>query len=167
MNRKLYVMCGGALFAILQFSYYLQMEWLMSSTWITYSTVVVAWLIGAIVGLGYALENGWFGAIMLAVNILAFYSMRLGLYLRPFDNRLLPIYAIMIAISGAYVGLFMRANFKTMVGARELLLHENNGFILGLLISFLGFFLKGDIFSIAAPGACALLLLGFGIMMRR
>lgn len=160
MSPKWRVLCGGVLFALLQFSYFVELEWLLSSAWTTYATVVSAWLLGVMVGLEYAARSARSEAVTLITNLAAFYLLQWILYLRPFDNRLLPFYAAMILTSGAYAGSFMRTNFRRIKGARNLLLHENNGFLLGLIIGFLGYYYNGRIFPLASPAVCALVLLG-------
>lgn len=154
----MYIFMGGLFFAILQFSYFVLLEWQFSSAWITYATVTFAWMFGIIAGLRfgtrYTLPEKW----LLCLNVLAYYGLWCGLLWRPFDNSLVALYGFCVFTSGAYAGQFFRINAVRAKDIRVFLLHENNGFIAGLLVSFLGFSYDGRLFLTVTPIVTALSL---------
>ncbi|HAH06269.1 MAG TPA: hypothetical protein DCM05_07030 [Elusimicrobia bacterium] len=148
---------AGFFFAVLQFSYYLLLEWRLSSAWTTYALLTLGWLAGV-----------WAGLRLKPGRDLAFLAASLGAYgllsttsgWSPFDDRLRPLFALCAGLSGAHAGTFFRTAYARLQDARSLLLHENNGFLVGLLAGFLGFYGFGWTFSLWAPPAAALLLAG-------
>ncbi|MBI5245469.1 MAG: hypothetical protein HY922_17530 [Elusimicrobia bacterium] len=154
--RRLYLFVGGFFFATLQFSYYLSLEWRLSSAWTTYALLTLGWMAGILAGL--RLSRGIKDEALLALNLAGYGLVWLLASRCPFDDRLLPVYALCVLSSGAYAGFFFRSNYDRLKDARALLLHENNGFVLGLLVGFLGFYLCGWRFTLWLPAAAALLL---------
>ncbi|MBI4249875.1 MAG: hypothetical protein HY611_10265 [Elusimicrobia bacterium] len=148
---------GGFLFAVVQFSYYLLLEWHLSSAWTSYAAVAAAWLSGTVIGL--ASRRTAAPGILAAVNLAAYYCLWGTAVLFPFDDRFLPLYMAAIAMSGASAGFFFRWCFLRMADARGVLFHENNGFVLGWVLNFLGYSLYGYSYLLAAPAAAALLFL--------
>lgn len=118
--------------------------------------VTVAWLLGSLAGLRSPRAFPKDAAFILA-SLAAYYGTWAGLRSRPFDERLLPAYALGVAVSGAYAGYLLRSGAEASSDARRALLIENNGFIIGLAAAFFGFFRLGEPFLAAAPalaGAC-------------
>lgn len=158
MIRKAYVFGGGVFFAMLQFSYFVLLEWQLSSAWTTYMTVTLSWMLGIIAGLWfgmrYAVSEKW----LQFLNIPVYYGLWCGLSWRPFDNTLLILYAFCVFVSGACAGRFFVNNVARMGDARKFLLYENNGFITGLLAGFLFFSFAGKWFLAVVPLTAVLLL---------
>jgi hypothetical protein len=148
---------GGAFFAILQFCYFVLLEWQLSSAWTTYVTVSLAWMAGILLGLCVRL-NVREGKSLRFLNIPCYYGLWMGLHAKPFDNRLLPLYALCVLFSGTYAGYFFRSTIARSGETRGFLLWENNGFLAGLLLSFLCFSADGLIFLAAGPLVSVLLL---------
>lgn len=157
--KKLNAWLGGAFFATLQFSYFLLLEWRLSSTWITYAAVTLSWMGGALLGLRLSAKNSILDRSLLIAGVAGYYALWGLLNLTPFWTSMLPAYAALILVSGAYAGRFFRTTFTSMKDPRALLLHENNGFILGMLLSFIGFFRYGDLMLRWGPLMLALPLL--------
>jgi hypothetical protein len=151
---RLYLLAGGFFFAALQFSCYLSLEWQLSSAWTTYALVTLGWLAGVPIGLRLGSRD----EALLASSLAGYALLSAASSRHPFDDRWLPLYALCVLTSGAYAGAFFRSSCARFKDARAILLHENNGFLLGMLASFLGFYLFGGRFSLWAPAAAGLLL---------
>lgn len=156
--KALRFFAAGLCFAVLQFCYFFILEWQLSSAWNSYAAVTLAWMAGILAGL--RMSRGDDGRLrhLGLVNLPCYYGVWLGLRLHPFDSRLLPVYAALVAGSGLYAGHFFRAAYARTGDARGLLLHENNGFVAGLLVGLLGFAANGRIFLLAAPALSVLAL---------
>ena len=152
---RVHVFLGGLLFALLQSCYFLLLEAQLSSAWSTYMAVTVGWLAGSLGGLR-VVRAPRRDAAFIAASLAAYYGTWAGLRSRPFDERLLPAYALGVAVSGAYAGYFLRANAERSADPRRTLLMENNGFIAGLISAFIGFFLVGEPFLVSAPALAGL-----------
>ena len=157
-RRAGYAFVGGLFLAVLQFSFFLLLEWQLSSAWITYASVTIAWMAGFFLGLFLKPGKRGKDEILLALCLGAYYCLWTSLRLMPFDFRPLPVYAACVLCAGLYAGWFFRSSFPRMENARELLLHENNGFVFGLLAAFYLFSHFGSVFLAAAPAALAALL---------
>jgi len=153
--RKAYAFSGGLLLAWLQFCFFLLLERQLSSAWMTYMTVTLAWMAGIFLGLQLRSRGAWMDPALLGATLLAYYVLRTCLAALPFETRALPIYGLCVLVSGAYAGRFFRAAFGRMKSARELLLHENNGFLAGLASAFFLFSRWGRAYLAAGPAAAA------------
>lgn len=162
MNRRSAgAFAGGVLFASLQFCYFVQLESQLSSAWTTYAAVGLSWMAGILLGLlagpGGRRREAILRWCSLAAYMLAWSTLRF----RPFDNRFLALYAICVLASGAHAGCFFKTGAASSVTASSFLLHENNGFLAGMVLSILGFSWNAGVFTLAAPVALTLLLQSF------
>lgn len=164
MKRAAFATSAGICFAVLQFSTFCLLEERLSSSWTTYAAVTAAWMAGIIAGLRLDAAkrsgDGWF---FLAAGA-AYYGIWTGVRLRPFDQALLALYGVLVCAMGACAGRFFRARFDAWGDARALFLHENNGFLYGMLLSFAGFYGRASGFLALAPAAS---LLGWWLLSRR
>jgi hypothetical protein len=151
---------GGLLFATLQSCYFLLLEWQLSSAWTTYATVTLAWMAGILAGL--RLRGG--DAVLLWANLPCYYGLWWLLRRAPYDDRLLPLCGLCVLASGAYAGRFFKASVARGKDVRAFLLHENNGFVAGLLLAFAGFSWDAKRFLGLGPAAGVCLL---GLLARR
>jgi len=149
----------GWFFANLQFSYLMLLQINISSAYLTYMLITLAWMSGAITGLWVPRLNMMFGV---ALGVVSYYMVALLLATQPFSLLTLPISAMGVALSGLWAGRFfvvMLDRFKT---ADRIFFHENNGFIMGGAAFFIGFTLLGRPFLMAMP----LVLSGFLFLSR-
>lgn len=152
---------GGVFFASLQFCYFVQMESQLSSAWSTYAAVGLSWMAGILAGL-LSGPGGRRQEVLLRWGSLAAYMLAWTvLRLRPFDNRFLALYALCVLASGAHAGCFFRTGAAYAATPRNFLLHENNGFLAGMVLSLLGFSWNAGVFTFAAPVALTFLLQSF------
>ncbi|PIR14998.1 MAG: hypothetical protein COV48_16850 [Elusimicrobia bacterium CG11_big_fil_rev_8_21_14_0_20_64_6] len=162
MNRRpAGAFVGGVFFASLQFCYFVQLESQLSSAWTTYAAVGLSWMAGILAGLLFGTGGRRQEAILrwgsLASYMLAWSMLRL----HPFDNRFLALYAVCVLASGAHAGCFFRSGASFPATPRSFLLHENNGFLVGMVLSLLGFSWNAGVFTFAAPVALTFLLQSF------
>ena len=141
--RWLYPTLAGVLFGVVQTGYFFYLNFALSSTYGTFLLVTLSWLVGSIVGLRL-------GSVLLLsprigpwLCILPHIVTQLLLGALPFRSDLWPIYAVLIAISGIYSGLFFARMGAVMKPVRKLFFTENNGFILGIVGCTLGYLALG------------------------
>lgn len=158
---RLYFFMGGICFGVLQFCYFLLLEWQLSSAWTSYMAVTLAWMAGIQAGLRWVPRKAWVEHSLVFFNAPCYYGLWFALERWPFDQRFLLLYALLVLGSGYYAGYFFRSSFARWGQVRWLFLYENNGFVGGLLLSFLGFVADGRLFLTLAPVFCLLLLAFF------
>lgn len=86
-----------------------------------------------------------------------------------FDYRWLPCIGFFIAVSGMLPGYFFFTMQKQFGKAKDLFFHENNGFLLGIVVSLLGAVFLGKGMLTWAPllGVLPAVLLFLGGTQRR
>lgn len=156
MIKVCYVFFVGVFFAILQLSYFFSLETKLSSVYFTYFTVVIFWLIGVIFGLSIS-EKVKEDTVRL-LSVISIYIFFLLIKRFPFKLIYLVSYIPLISFSSLYAGYFFKAQRKTFRNIKNLFFWENNGFILGFIISFFGFIKSGVNFLIWAPVASLFLV---------
>ncbi len=160
---KLYFTFIGLYFSVVQLSYFLLLQLNVSSTYITYMVVVIAWMIGIIVGLW------WTKLSTLAASVLsgvAYYLVFLLVSVSPLSMWTLFFASFGVLISGIWAGHFFVAYFSKMQQADILFFHENNGFLLGILFTIFGFSMHGNNFLLWGPLYCAILLISTQVIMK-
>ena len=161
-----YVFLCGLFFGLMQFSYFFALESNMSSARLTYLTTSCAWLLGILGGLDLSKKKRPTESEITLISLLLYYVLLTMVYNNRYDNRLLPLYVILIAGSAVYGGYFFSANQRRFSQVKHLFFWENNGFMAGILGSFLGVTLIGEPFLLYWPLAlgCPILLLQFLIL---
>ncbi|OGR83814.1 MAG: hypothetical protein A2902_03795 [Elusimicrobia bacterium RIFCSPLOWO2_01_FULL_64_13] len=155
-----YAFFCGSYFALVQFGFFFVLEANLSSAGLTYLAVTCSWLLGSFFGLRLEKRKaGSFEAVLGLGSALAFYAVALAVKLFPFDNSFLWLYSILTACGGLYAGTFFNANGTRFKRVKDIFFWENNGFICGILGTFLGVSFLGIGFLYAAPGLAAGLLL--------
>jgi hypothetical protein len=150
----------GLHFAFLQFSYFFLLEAYLSSQTLSFFVVLFFWLCGFLLGLNVR-RQGWFAAL-LVLGVLTYY-LTWGL------TQVLPFHALLYAVaggcavlSGLLPGYFFPYMEQRGQPVKSFLFHENNGFIVGVLLSLKGSIYCGVWFLALAPlvgGALVLLSL--------
>ena len=165
INIALFGFVTGLHLALLQFCYFFLLLTNITSTYITYATVVVAWMTGAFIGLIWKNVGAW---LALVGGILSYYAIYALVVSNPLSSFTLPLAAIGVAISGLLGGRFFIEMQPLFARADRLFLHENNGFLVGVIAVFLGFTLLGRSFLFWTPllSGAALLLHLAGLRVR-
>jgi hypothetical protein len=126
----------GLHFAVLQFSYFFLMEAYLSSQYLSYFIALFFWLCGFLAGL-FIPKPGWFARLLL-LGVVAYYVAWILTRLIPFHPLLYPSAALCSVVSGLGPGYFFPFVARRFQPIRSPLFHENNGFILGILVSLRG-----------------------------
>lgn len=138
----------GLHLAILQFSYFFVLLINVTSTYITYMTIVISWMAGTLIGLWWRRLNA---GIALLLGVASYYAAYLLVVTDPLSPSTLPIAALGVTVTGLWAGRFFVVMLPLFGRADRLFFHENNGFMLGVVGVFLGFTLLGQGFLLWTP----------------
>ncbi|MBI3072733.1 MAG: hypothetical protein HYY84_11515 [Deltaproteobacteria bacterium] len=144
---------AGILFAVLQFGFFFFVQAEVSATVVSYFSVTAAWLVGLIAGLWIANDR----LLKLApfAALAAFYAVWLLTHLLTFSAAAIPVIALFVAAGGAYAGVFFQQMATRAPDVRLVLLDENNGFVIGIVVALAGFATFGFFFFAVAPPVIA------------
>ncbi|MCF6284435.1 MAG: hypothetical protein L3K26_04525, partial [Candidatus Hydrogenedentes bacterium] len=138
----------GLHLGILQAALFFIVQVYVTATYMGYFVIVLAWMLGVVINMKVALPKSLASALVLSLG--AYYLMLLVAgTLAPYW-LLVPLYFALPVLAAQPAGAFFR-ELAGRVSARSLFLHENNGFILGLLLSMFGFVKWGVHFLYVAP----------------
>lgn len=155
-----YAVGMGLLFAFLQVGYFWELQFRLTAAYPSFLTVTLSWLVGGIVGLWTGQRSrsrhgaGWMIASLCAFGLVAWLLRKF-----PYQSGWLPVHGALIAVSGAQAGHFFAVNRGLLGSAGRLFLWENNGFVLGWLVGYVGYVKLGSSFPLAAPMVTGLLVL--------
>ena len=149
MIRRLYALAFGLHFGVMQTSYFFQLEILLTAAYTGFIMATLGWLAGVLAGLflpgGHRQGHGVntpLAAWHLA-GLAAYYAALALLSLYPYNLTLLPVYCLLIMVSGAQSGNFFKLNQPLFPSTASLFFMENNGFIIGWVAGFIGFVMFG------------------------
>lgn len=145
----------GIHLATLQFSYFFLLILNITSTYGTYMTLVISWMVGTVAGLSWRNLNA---ATVLTLGTGAYFMVSSLVLSDPLGDYLRPIAAVGVAVSGLWAGRLFVVLLPLFSGADKLFLHENNGFLVGIVTTFVGFTLGGYAFLLSAPVVSLLVL---------
>ena len=149
------VFATGTWLALLQFSYFFLLEVHYSSRAHIYFAALFCWMTGFLLGLN--LPSGKRYEQLLVVASLSYYGALAALRFYAFSPIVLPIVAICIMTGGTLAGAFFPRQQSRFAECRWLFLHENNGFVIGLLLALVGAIFHGRLLLNAAP-ICGMLI---------
>ncbi len=155
-SLKLFAASTGLHLAVLQFCYFFVLMLNITSTYVTYMTLVISWMAGTLAGL---FLNRLSANVALLIGMLAYYTITWLVFTDPLRPWLFALSALGVAASGLWAGRFFIVMLPTFPAPDTLFLHENNGFLVGVIGVFVGFSLLGKAFLFYAP-AVSLTLLG-------
>ena len=162
LHLILFAALTGLHLALLQFCYFFLLLINVTSTYITYMTVVLSWMTGTLLGLWLCLN----AEVALILGVVSYYAVY-GLVLAdPLSPWLLPIAAAGVMVTGFWAGRFFVVMQPWFGRSDRLFFHENNGFMVGIVAVFLGFTLLGQAFLLGTPLVSVLLLLGYWMFLR-
>ncbi len=147
INLSLFASLTGLHLAILQFSYFFVLLINVTSTYITYMTIVISWMAGTLIGLWLRLSAG----LCLTIGIVSYYAIYFLVIADPLSSSTLPLAAFGVAVTGIWAGRFFILMLPLFGRPDKLFFHENNGFLLGVIGVFLGFTLLGLPFLFWTP----------------
>jgi hypothetical protein len=147
----------GLHLALLQFGYLFLLVIHISSTYVTYAMIVLAWMSGTLIGLRW---RGLDGRAALALGLLGYYATY-GLVVNDAPVPSLAFAALGVAASGLWAGRFFVVMLPHYGRADRLFFHENNGFLVGVIAAFVGFTMLGRPFLFWTP-----LVMGAGLLIQ-
>jgi hypothetical protein len=137
-----YPLLVGILLGLLQSGLFFLLTFTMSSGFTTYLLITLCWLIGGVVGTLYVNRLNLSLSPLLLMMLLAYALCNWLVNANPFNTQIWPIYGFLIGLAGIYPGVFF-ARMSKLYAVHSLFFWENNGFIIGLIISTLSFMLFG------------------------
>lgn len=158
LTRIIFLMTVGVLLGLIQLGLFLQLSFMLSSSYGTYLMVTLAWLLGSAIGVTKLMHLPL--KLLFVVMISGYLIINVLVTLLPAQTGLWPVYAVIISLMGLYPGAFF-GQMGRYYPARILFFHENNGFILGMASGTLLFALYGHsiIWGIATTISILLLLI--------
>ncbi len=169
MMARLWAYLFGVELALLQTGAFFHLQVRLTAAYPSYLTVLLTWLAGSIIGLRLAKGGAakpmvlWFGAALGA-----YYASYALLIAFPHDLTLLPLHGGATLAAGIAAGVFFAAARRLFATAAPLFFWENNGFITGWIVGFVGYTLGAEDFTLVAPMVGMGLVLLFGrIAVRR
>jgi hypothetical protein len=155
-RAALFAFLAGLWLALFQTAYFFLLEVRLSSRTGAFFVVLFCWLVGFLVGLNLRSPRAFPRLLLLAPA--GYYAAYLALSVRPYDWSLLPVVAVAVAFGGALAGSLFPHLESRVPRLKLLLLHENNGYVCGLLLALLGSVFAGHALLVAVPAAGALAL---------
>ncbi|MBX3205692.1 MAG: hypothetical protein KF764_11535 [Labilithrix sp.] len=145
-RAKLVASVTGIHFAALQVGAFLAVESVSSSAWSTYAALSAAWLGGTLVGLWVAVPP----RAAVIGGVLAFEGLVAFTQLAPWSRGLFVLGVAAVGAGGLWAGgFFTRAARRR--ATEGVFLHENNGFVLGLVATPFAFAFGGRTTLAALP----------------
>ncbi|MBT6345219.1 MAG: hypothetical protein HOJ49_00630 [Nitrospina sp.] len=151
-----YAFITGLYFSTLQFCFLILLQINISSAYLTYMIITGSWLAGSLVGLWMRSLNRHLGV---GLGLFCFYGVYALVTHLPFSGYTLAFSALGAGLAGLWAGQFFIFLLSQYKEVDRLFFHENNGFLLGIIIFFVGFTMLGREFVFWAPMALAGLLL--------
>lgn len=156
---------AGLFFAACQVGYFVQMEFSLSSTFVSYYATIGLWLLGGLVGLFLRAES--LGLPLLFGGLGTYYLQGILLSRYPYHYGLLPLYGLFIFTTALYSGHFFRWARQGFGSSKALFFHENNGFLLGYMLAIAQLLLHGQVSQQILPAVLAGGHLAFRLAVRR
>lgn len=149
INSIVFAFAAGLYFAILQFAYYFVLEAYFTSRSISFFIATFFWLIGFLIGLNIhqKLNDQWL-AILSISGYYIFYFIN---NIFPFKSFIVGFLIVCVLVSGAFPGYFFNRYNSQFRKVKDFFFIENNGFILGIIISYFGSIKAGKYFIIFFP----------------
>lgn len=120
--------------------------------------ITVCWLIGSVIGIGISKRVNLPLNSFVLLSLFAYFLCVILLAMAPFNTDLWLVYAVFVVLTGLYPGVFfIRLGQYYSVG--QLFFRENNGFIVGLVVSTLLFLVLGRVVLWALPVSMACIVM--------
>ena len=139
----------GLWLSLLQFSYFFMLEVYLSSRATSFFVSMFFWLIGLLIGLNITTPRAFSRFVVVAP--IAYYCAFALLRAMPYQIRLLPIVGACIATGGVLAGSFFPHARHRFPKVKQLFFHENNGFVVGILLSLVGAVFAGRYLLLLSP----------------
>jgi hypothetical protein len=160
-NLNIYPTLVGLLLGFLQTGLFFQLTLSMSSGFMTYLLITLCWLAGSAIGVRFIAQRQISSRFLLILMTIVYLTIGWIVTLQPFNTQFVPFYGSLIVLGGFYPGVFF-ARLSKVYTARMLFFWENNGFILGIILSTILFMILGRIILIILPVSITGLVWWFG-----
>jgi hypothetical protein len=150
-----YAFLTGLYFSTLQFCFLILLQINISSAYLTYMIITASWLAGSLVGLWIKRLHRNLGV---GLGLFCFYTVYALITALPFSAFTLVISALGSGLTGLWAGQFFIFLLRQYQEVDRLFFHENNGFLLGIVLFFLGFTMLGREYVFWMPMTLAGLL---------
>jgi len=144
MKKTLFIFFCGMFFASMQLSYFFMLEAIMSSTALTFFLVTLCWLLGIILGLKNFVKVPLM--YLIVISAVMFYGLIFCLHSFPYNANLFILYLIFITVSSVFAGTLFKLWSNFTNSSATFFFLENNGFLLGIILTTLGFIFWGKTF---------------------
>jgi spermidine synthase len=148
----------GLCLAVVQVSHFFLLEARLSSTAFACFTALFFWLAGFLVGLNMISAARFSRILILSVG--TYYCAFLLARTFPHHMVILPVLVLCVGASGVAAGAFFPYARGRFHKVKDLLFHENNGFVIGLLAALLCSVHAGGILLMLGPAVSLLPVIG-------
>ncbi len=147
----------GVYFALIQIAYFFLLEVLLSSRAAPFFVSLFFWLVGFVCGL--SIKRTRLLGLFIFLSVGTYYLALFLISRAPFQDILLPFIGSCVGVSGAAAGYFFISRGGQFADAKSLFFHENNGFLMGIAISWALAIFAGRFYLLFGPGVGAIALL--------
>ena len=154
-RAKVIASVTGLHFSALQVGAFLAVQSVSSSAWSTYAALTSAWLAGTLFGLWVTLP----ARPTILAGVLAFEGLVGFTHVAPWSRWMFVVGIAAVAVGGLWAGGFFTRSARRSA-TDGVLLHENNGFLLGLVVTPFVFAFGGRTALAALPLVTAVALFG-------
>ncbi|MBF0170216.1 MAG: hypothetical protein HQK87_03855 [Nitrospinae bacterium] len=170
MSARLWAYLFGVELALLQTGAFFHLQVRLTAAYPSYLTVLLTWLAGSIIGLRLARGGASLGPVIRWTGgaLVAYYASYLLLRAFPYELTLLPLHGGSTLAAGIAAGVFFATARRLFLSASPLFFWENNGFITGWVVGFVGYTLWAERFTLLAPpvGLALVALAGYAAWRR-
>ncbi|MFQ5560529.1 MAG: hypothetical protein ACE5FU_08100, partial [Nitrospinota bacterium] len=138
----------GVHLGIVQISAYFTIQCFVTATFFAYFALLISWMAGAIFNLKFALPKTLSHSLLLS-TVAYFFLLLLVTQFPPFPG-LYPVLVLLLFLLSAPAGAFFREN-SSKTPPHSLFFHENNGFVIGNIVTLLAFLKWGVYFLYLGP----------------
>lgn len=150
-----YAFLTGLYFSTLQFCYLILLQINISSAYLTYMVITGSWLTGSLIGIWMKNLDRNIGV---GLGFFCYYTVYALVTNLPFSNLTLTFSAMGAGLTGLWAGRFFIFLLLQYKEVDRLFFHENNGFLLGIVLFFVGFTMLGRQYVFWVPMMLAGLL---------
>lgn len=139
----------GLYFAIVQFAYFFLLDVYISSRTLPFFIILFFWLIGSYIGLQFN-KRKWLSHL-LTLSVMSYYTAFTLIHAAPYQYNLLPLIGMCALCPGLLSGYFFVSFEPYFEKKKYIFLHENNGFLCGILCSTFVTLFAGKWFLLLGP----------------
>ncbi len=132
----------GLFFSVLQFSYFFLLEAYVSSRAVSFFFALFFWLCGFLIGLNQRRIKSL--AVLVVLSVVCYYLASILVQQYPYTYSMFAVVGVALLLSGIAPGYYFPWAKRRFTRVKSLFLHENNGFILGIVITLFAAIFAGS-----------------------